>query len=307
MRRGFSMIELIFVIIVLGIVASIGAGIISKAFEMHIVQKATDNAAIKTELAALQIANRLSHAIPWTLVAKNRADAFNDYERLSQLFTPGYTYTILEWVGVDNDSFSARSTPGWSGFCDISTSTPSQCSTPGSDLNTTNTIIGNLSSRDADITKSAIFFKNYDFNSTLAYHPECIGLVKHGANNNQNTSCAIGVNAFNGEIISFDSNTPKIRAEHYALSWSAYAIVPENFRDIDGDKKNDVWDLRLYYDYRPWESEKYTDGKSALLINNVSVFKFTSSANTIRFKLCIQQPIGEAYPVTLCKEKAVIR
>ncbi|HHO42274.1 MAG TPA: type II secretion system protein [Epsilonproteobacteria bacterium] len=305
MKRGFSMVELIFVIIVLGIVASIGASIISKAFETHIVQKATHNAAIKTELAALQISNRLSHAIPWTLVAKNPTNPFNDFQIVSRLTIPGEIYTILEWVGVDNDSFSARSTPGWSGFCDIDTSTPAECTSPGSDFDFTDTVIQNLSRRGADITNSAIFFKTSDFNSTLAYDPGCIGLVARGGG--ADTSCAVGIDSYAGETLNFNNATPKIRAEHYALSWSAYAIVPENFRDIDGDGVADVWDLMLYYDYRPWEGEQFRNGRNALLINNVSVFKFTASANTIRFKLCIQQPIGEANPITLCKEKAVIR
>jgi len=58
LRRGFSMLELIFVIVILGIVSSIGAEIIANVYESYIVQRAQHRASIKTELAAIQIANR---------------------------------------------------------------------------------------------------------------------------------------------------------------------------------------------------------------------------------------------------------
>ena len=82
---------------------------------------------------------------------------------------------------------------------------------------------------------------------------------------------------------------------------------PENQRDIDGDGNDDVWDLRLYYNYQPGKMKKYTAGSSSLLINNVSVFKMTAYAYTVRFKICVKQFIGESKPITICKEKAVVR
>ena len=101
----------------------------------------------------------------------------------------------------------------------------------------------------------------------------------------------------------------KYRAEHYALSWSAYAIVPGAEKDINGDGTlDDVRDLTLHYNYQPWHGEKYTvNGASSLLINNVSVFKLNAFANTVRFKLCIKQFISKDTPITICKEKAVVR
>ncbi|MCW8821398.1 MAG: prepilin-type N-terminal cleavage/methylation domain-containing protein, partial [Sulfurovum sp.] len=63
LRTAFSMLELIFVIIILGIVSSIGAEIIAQVYESYIVQRATHRSSIKTELAATQIANRLTYAV----------------------------------------------------------------------------------------------------------------------------------------------------------------------------------------------------------------------------------------------------
>ena len=70
LRHAFSMIELIFVIIILGIISSIGAEIIASVYEQYIIQRAQHRASLKTELAATQIANRLAYAMPSTIVRR---------------------------------------------------------------------------------------------------------------------------------------------------------------------------------------------------------------------------------------------
>lgn len=311
-RYAFSMVELIFVIVVLGIVASIGSSIIAQAFQTYITQKATSSASIKTELAAEQIANRLSYAIPWTLVAKNPANPFNNSTSFVDNPTAVIaTHTALEWIGVDGDSFEATGIPGWSGYCDTVSSARDGCNTPGSDITMTQTIINNLSNNGVNFTtadftdnKPAIFFKTTNYSDTIKYHPKCIGLVAG------TTDCAIKAYGIAGAnpSLKFDNTNPKKRVEHYALAWSAYAIVPTAARVVNGQT---VYDLRLYYNYQPWEGEKYTDNgiPSQVLVNNVSLFDFTSYDNSIRFKICVLQPIGTNITemVTLCKEKAVMR
>jgi hypothetical protein len=100
-------------------------------------------------------------------------------------------------------------------------------------------------------------------------------------------------------------------SEHYVLAWSAYTLVPDNCVDRNADGIAEC-DLSLYYNYQPWEGEKYTDAgiSKTTLLNNVTMFKFTQYEGTIRFKICVQQSIGNnanTTPITLCKEKVVIR
>ena len=301
------MVELVFVIVVLGIVASIGASIIAKTYETYIVQKATYNASMKTELAALQIAQRLSYSIPWSIVVKQ--DDNITYKRLSKLEAgdAGEDYITLEWIGIDNDSFSAKSDkPGWSGYCDILNSDKSQCPTQGSDLSFANGVINNLSYKKVSFggtSKPAVFFKINSFDNNTSYAPECVGLV------NTNVTCTTPLNYNDSTTLFFNDGKKRYRAEHYALSWSAYAIVPGAEKDINDDGKlDDVRDLTLYYNYQPWiGGAKFSTGTKSLLINNVSVFKMNAFANTVRFKLCIKQFIGDDLPITICKEKAVVR
>jgi len=314
-RFAFSMIELVFVIVILGIVSSIGASIIAKAFETYITQKATYTASMKTELAAQEIANRLANSVPWTFVAKDPtvANPFNNFIILKEA-PADLVHTALEWVGVDNDSFSAVTPPGWSGYCDINSSNRGQCDTQGSDPAFTAAVIANLSgpNNPAAIADSAIFFKTDYYNNAgpLLYEPECIGLVDDGTGI-KNTNCAVGVANFVAgppPLLTFDNNIPKIRAEQYALAWSAYTLEPVFVRAIpDGTR---LYDLNLIYNYRPWAGDDYNiQGTRSTLINNVTVFKFTQLGNTIRFKLCVLQQVGTGNKehITICKEKAVVR
>ncbi len=120
---AFSMLELVFVIAILGIVASIGAELIAKIYDRYIVQRALHRSTIKTELAAIQIANRLTSAIPGTVYRDQNNDS---YEPIDSDFPTGIDsddYKGLQWVGSDTESFSTAATPGWSGFCDVDSST----------------------------------------------------------------------------------------------------------------------------------------------------------------------------------------
>jgi len=144
-RLAFSMLELIFVIVILGIVASIGAEVIAKVYESYIVQRAHHRASVKTQLALNQIANRLRYAIPGTVIRKI-LPGDTAYEGLADqmvLDSTGESYTVLQWVASDGDSFEAINSstssgverrPGWSGFCDIDDSNATSISTPGSRL-----------------------------------------------------------------------------------------------------------------------------------------------------------------------------
>ncbi len=263
---AFSMLELIFVIVILGIVASIGAETISKVYEGYILQRAEHRATLKTELAATQIANRLASAIPGTVYRKN-SDASVIEEITEDMSLAGNQYTVLQWVGADTDSFSATATPGWSGFCDIDNSTATSLSTPGSALGTTRTIINKLSSGTPVIN---LYFP-YDTNA----YPTDITTTS------TNSIPLTGAGA--SHIV-----------EHYKLAWSSYALVVDQ---TDGH-------LYLYYDFDATPMAALGNTRS-LLMKNVSTFKFKGAGRTIRFKICKEERISADVNITACKEKAV--
>ncbi|WP_373033500.1 type II secretion system protein [Sulfurovum sp.] len=275
-RLAFSMLELIFVIVILGIVASIGSEVIAKVYESYIVQRAQHRASVKTQLALNQIATRLRYAIPDTVIRKltktGASELLSDYMSLD---TTGEGYTVLQWVAYDGDSFEAITSnantgagrrPGWSGFCDLNSSTSTSISTPASNFTLTNAIQSNLGGSGT----FAIYFPN---NSTAYY------------------------GTGSGQTITLGTAATRI-SERYKLAWTSYALVVE---DDDGDGK---FDLNLYYNFSPTVGTN-TVGSSSLLLKNVTNFKFTGRGQTTRIKLCVEENIGDGGSIPSCKEKAV--
>ncbi len=267
---AFTMLELIFVIVILGIVASIGSEIIVNVYESYIVQRAQHRATLKTELAATQIANRIVSAIPGTVY---RIRSNNTYEPIDSDFPGGIDgddYIGIKWVGSDADSFSATSTPGWSGFCDVNATTTISptISTPGSDLGKTSTIIGYLSSGTLPSQSPIVYFP-YD---SIPYPVST---------------------PISGNTLTFTGTIPTHIVEHYKLAWTSYALVVEN------------GDLYLYYNFSPTPTTLYTAGTKSLLMKNISTFKFKAAGRTVRFKVCKEERISEDVNITACKEKAV--
>lgn len=283
-RAAFSMLELVFVIVILGIVSSIGAELIAKVYENYIVQRAQHRASIKTQLAINQITNRLRYAIPGTIIRRVGKTGAFEFATESMLINPsGDNYTVLQWVASDGDSFEAITSntssgtarrPGWSGFCDINASTRTIISTPGSNLDLTNTIQNNLG--QAGGRNFAIFFPN-DNNAT----GEPIAHYGTGT----------------GQTITLDNNATRI-VERYKLAWTSYALVIE---DDNGDGNDD---LVLYYNFLPTVGATIGNNKS-LLLNNITNFKFESRGQTTRIKICAEENIAQDVTIPSCKEKAV--
>ncbi len=300
MKKAFSLIEVIFVLIILGIIASISSQIIVKVYENYIIQRALYRVTTKTELAINQIVNRLTYSIVDSAIAKDINDDTN-YKLLTELnFSTNSNLTILEWIGYDNDSFSASSSPYWSGITNYETATKTLFDSPGSNLDEVDTIIKNLSNNQVGlkgaVQRPAVVFQPRTGNIDKV-DGECMGLV------NNDTSCIYAVSEKNATAFLFKNTTKsKIITERYQLAWSAYALVPKL-------NENGLYDLNLHYNYQPWEGEKYNSDTTLIkrLITNISLFKFTQNGGVIQLKLCATEDIAQDYNISTCKEKAIIR
>ena len=331
MRKAFSIIEVIFVLVILGIISSIGSSIIVQVYESYITQNALYKVTTKTELVANQLVNRLTYAIPSSLISKvtsndgswnlkfrstiggdsneSKAIERENWIKLEDIMFGTSDFTTIEWIGYDNDSFSASSSPAWSGIADYSSADINHIDTPSSNLNSANSIISNLSngkvSLDGTATSPAIFFKekNNYYSQTKEYTPKCMGLIPPIT-----TTCSFRVNLADVDTLNFLDGKSKIVTERYKLAWSAYAIVPENPIDTDGDGDSDLWELAFYYNYQPWNGENYKEhGIRKLLMKSISVFKFTKNGGVIQFKLCASSQISTTNYISTCKEKVVLR
>ena len=316
-KNAFTMIELIFVIIILGIVSSIGASLIANVYESYIIQRAVHNASVRTELAINQLANRLTYRIDSSMIARiadtSATPAYTPlpaanptiYKARSVPLDKLDSHRALEWISYDNDSFAAYSDPAWSGFTDLNTTITTELNihTPGSDTSklTTNyngaqrramVFLGASDYKDDGITREP-------YKSTCMYNANgCIFPVSIGGGQ----SLTLGVGAGNGDRV----NNEMIYTEFYQLANSAYAVVPDNNHTL-ADTSVDVYDLKLYYGYQPWLGEHYKSGQVSTLLKDVSVFRFKKESNAIRIKLCTVERLGDSQTISICKEKAVIR
>ena len=301
-KRAFSLIEIVFVIVVLGIVAMIGTDVISQMYEGYIKSKVINKLQTRTSQVLDLIAKRLEYRVKDSTVTSING-TLSSYLKLSD---PSITvnHNVLEWIGYDNEGMigewdnSKNRFSGWSGFIDLDnpSTTSTQFVTSGSRLDFARDSILSLSYGDVDLNnlttgKSAsIIFKCIHNGSIASYgylgasHTNIYRVKRHGSSN---------------EILDIeDADTSDATidyCEQYHLVWSAYALVPE------GSNNND-FNLTLRYNYQPWENERYTAGNKAVLSEHVSTFRFIQTGTTIRIKLCLRDP---QTTYGFCKEKAI--
>ncbi len=317
-RRGFSLIEVIFVLVILGIVASISSQIIVQVYQNYILQRAIYNVSRKTELIANQIVNRLTYRIEGTTISKDH-QAFlsgvvtnSDWLPIEDVPTGGDKYTTIEWIGYDNDSFASDTNPNWSGVANYEYDVNrSRFVTPGSNLAKTATIMSNLSNGKVDLTinrPAGLLFSENDnyYTDSKEYNPMCMGMIPELATSTRD--CIFPVYSDTNNSLTFtrsrDTNhtiRPKIITERYKLAWSAYAIAPE-------PNANGLFNLVLYSNYQPWNGDSYLDVNTTkhTLMTNLSVFKFSENGGIIHFKLCATEELGDSN-ISTCKEKVIMR
>ena len=315
MKRAFTLLELVVVIVVLGIIAMMSFNAIMNIYSNYFQTRTVNELETQTEIALEQISKRLEHRIKPSVIARKTDGAFlalNDsgvnlnaeYEILE--FIP-YAYEIF------NDVPSGNKAGRYSGYADLAKSSPATgLISPGSNFSTEVVeTIKDLTCKDdtrnatcVDFTKKdggvvAIFSDvYYNVQSSFGYSngtvPVSLDIAKVGVKGGQS-----GLNGDTLEISGFDG---KQISEQYHLAYTANAIVPEQSADPK-DTANGVFDLNLYYDYRPWMGEKYKqNGEKATLAKNVTRFVFTEKNGVIVLKLCMRAKNSE---ITICKSKAV--
>jgi len=119
----------------------------------------------------------------------------------------------------------------------------------------------------------------------------------------------VGIQSIDTLKISSDFKNKKI-SEQYKLAYTAIAIAPAE--QSAEDVQNGSFDLKIYYNYRPWLNEgfkkfsststKDIKAESATLAKHVTRFVFTEKNGVIALKLCLK---AEKSEITICKSKAV--
>lgn len=291
-RSAFTMIELIFVIVVMGIIGKFGTEFLAQAYKSFIFSNVNNSLLSKSASAVEFIGSRLQYRIKDSVIA--RAGLAGAVTGIGS--AAGGGFTVLEWVSMDIDGYRGAVTPNWSGIADLD---PGQALglivSPATQTDTTSALISTLSYGTKGVNDAALYFigsnsdvrTDYGWSGALADQSGAMHPINSTANI---TQFAPAVGTFTGVDI----------YEYYKLAWTAYAI-----------EHNANNDLILHYDYQPWNGDSIANGdsKTAIIMEDVSTFQFTAVGSIIKIQVCTQSDIvdgdNDAGGYSLCKEKTI--
>lgn len=315
MKKAFTLIELIFVIVLLSIISMFGADLYVKIYNSYTNNRATSDLEGETERTLNIITSLLRDRVKQTVIGRETDNGEHPDGNFVSLYEVQEKHDVLEWIGKSTETQYIGSTNagvlGWSGFA-IDSPTPTAVpsgdfviKSPGSSLENANDI---LTSLNAGTNSFGIIF-----NDDIIINADSFG-YDHTTYNHTNI----------GTVSIIDNDTMQISGltsgnkNRYFLVHTAYAIVPvldENAANVsvsvDGGKKikSNTYNLLLYYDFQPWEKEKYENGKSVVLAKNVTMFRFAYDNNSVAVKLCMRDNNrnfdAEKLDFIVCKSQVV--
>lgn len=289
-RFAFTMLELIFVIVIMGILGKFGVEFLAQAYNNFIYSSINNRLQSQSATALESIAVRLQYRIKDSVIGRKGTD-FSSFEALGSVpAASAEEYTVLEWVASDIEGFRGDTSPYWSGIIDLDESNAAILESPKTNTSKLNTLINTLSDGTTGIDNAALYFIGSNTNINSGYGWDGTSL------NDQNGSMH-PIEDITGQPTQF---APKVGDfsgidvyEYYQLAWTAYAIEHNTTSN----------DLILHYDYQPWEGEKYSDGENALLMQNVDTFRFKAVGSVVKVQVCVFTELVEEY--SLCKEKTI--
>lgn len=295
MKKAFTLVELIFVMVVLAIIAGVGTDILRSLFDNYAVTAQIHRLESVANNAADMIATRLEKRVPQTTAIETTG---TNYQPLSAINAQsGKLVFFRKAYELERNFISAKNggvaAPRTSSFInDLKTTTT------GDKGNFTDTV--EFVSKETDLTglnldNYELFFSN---DSSLLYENKSDHFERYYKNNGKKSfayQCAQGKLEFQGDKFTLDrsacpaSTSTIIRPSMAALIHKYYLS-----KEID---KIYLEDNNLYLDTCDIKGENC---KKSLLATGVSSFRFSALgsdpniASTIVFKLCLVENDGKA-------------
>ena len=317
MKRGFTLIELVFVIVVLGIISMFGADLYTKIYKSYVHVRAVNQLEARTQNAMMLITNRLEDRIKSSTIGRELSS--NQFVPISGLTDP--KYDILEWIGqsVETRNINKRN-PGWSGFMSMSQLRDSTWTADadnagyiadtraafnmvslGSDFPRVARIVQNLRATayntPSNNTQVAVIFRAVTNDASPTSVDIGFGYDRAVQADGRNrvliavgTPSNAGSDSIQGETIAinqypFNPNNANSQefSEQYYIAHSAYAIVPDQVVTYTKDNAGNLsknFNLLLKYNYRPWS----TVAGDATSYNRASSSLLAEDVSLFRFK-----------------------
>ena len=294
-RNAFTMIELIFVIVVMGIIGKFGIEFLAQAYRGFIFSNVNSALQSKSTIAVEFIASRLQYRIKDSVIA--RVGTVGAPTAIGS--ASGNAFTVLEWVSSDIDGYRATTTPNWSGIIDLDASTANLLDSPATDTTATDNLISLLSYGGSGVDDSALYFIGSNSDISTGY----------GWNGAVDTQLAtMHPIKSTGDVTKFQPRVGSTGAtnnftnvdvyEYYKLAWTANAIVYT-------PGPNSLGTLTFYYDYQPWNGETLANAKNAVIMNGISTFQFMAIGSIMKIQVCSRTNLVTEETYSICKEKTI--
>jgi len=341
MRKSFSLIELIIVLVIMGIVSTIAIEILVKVYKGYAISKASTKLAYKTDLVLNEIAAKLQNRVKASVIADECNASNNDcingniksFISVSNIDPANASkYPVIEWLNIDLyskrgewDSNLKRLVPGWSGFVDLKKTENNDNSLTGdynitipySKLSFIQDIEGNFTEAWGVSGYENVFENNLsvllfsgpsgrgDFNDIN--HSYGWWKTKYSDNKAQKIFAIVSIIDSSLEntkirIKAIDDDNNSNVYEGFFILNGASALVPAYNSDT-----ND-YNITFITNYFPWKNQDYTDGNKTILATHVTQFKFKEEGGLMNIYICLQDPsvkIDENENLTICKEKVI--
>lgn len=285
-RYAFTMIELLFVIVILGIVGSVALSAIKEYFESSILTLEVDKRVAQADAALEQIAPYFENGVADSITRLGLAGAVT-------CFGPpdgnDANDRAIAFVSVDVDSRrgawdTTLSTylPGWSEDVDIAGNVLTSI---GANYNYANAIIGEYYPGNT-IEDSVVYNANrVDLDPT-----ECSSFRWDGTGSGD---AYMDVTAHTQNTLTFTWPTNVVPVNGASsgrhLLTTAYAF-----------EVNSAGEFRMYNDFRPWLGEVKTNGKSFVIVNNAASFTIAYDRSNTAALDGMNSQKGMFYTMKLC-------
>lgn len=276
MKKAFSMIELVFVIVVMGIIAGAFLEPTLSVYSTYLKTKSISELISDSESTSEFIINKLKYINRSSIIIRHSDDS---YEAL----TDSDDIKLFEWLPYDIDGFTGNDKPYWSGLINLQDTNKTHIEILSSDLDKANEMIKSLGS--ASFNDGVIYF--------IGGRSDIDGFAWDGNAITENNESIYPIEADGNNIKPKFSDFSGLRiTEMFGYSWTANGLGLE-----DGD-------LYFYTDYRPWNGETYKDGSKTLLQKDISTFKIKKRESLLWIEVCVKNGLlKDEYAI--CRERLV--
>lgn len=302
MKKAFTLVELLFVMVVLAIIAGVGTDILRSLFDNYAVTAQIHRLESVANNAADMIATRLEKRVPQTTAIETSTDTgAKNYEPLSAIDAKnGKLVFFRKAYELERNFISAKkggaAAPRTSGFINELKTT-----TTGDNGNFTDTVeFTSIGAADLKLDEYELFFSN---DSSLLYENKDAPFDRYYKNNGKKSfayqsanKCANGKLEFqNGKFTLTRSGCPASTSD--IIRPSMAALIHKFYLSKEIDKIYLDTNKNLYLETC---NIKGADCKKSLLATGVSTFRFSALgsdpniASTIVFKLCLVENNGKA-------------